>query len=248
MTTHSEDLVSLDELQSVLATHAGPDSPQKRPSGQRVRGWRPVLAAAVALGVLAGAGVAIAAGFGAFEGTPAPPEISASFSQLNQIPDQATQQGFAQRFPQADVSKAHGVIEVQTPDGPEDLWAAPNDQGGQCYFIDWANDPPQQDGTKYGFGGCGTPTTTTKPIDPGLIWVVGHPDLMTVNGSVSVDAATVQITLQDGSTMTLPVVEHMFLGSIDKPAAQTGIGDTRIEQVTALDANGNQVADWTPPQ
>lgn len=247
MTTHSEDFVSLEELQSVLATHAGPDNPRRRPSGHRMRRWRPVLVAVVAVGALAGAGVGIAAGFGAFEGTPAPPEISASFNQLNQIPDQATQQGFAQKFPQADVSKAHGVIEVQTPDGPEDLWAAPNDQGGRCYFIDWANDPPEQDGTKYGFGGCGTPTTTTRPIDPsGPVWIVGHPDLMTVNGSVSTDAATVQITFADGSTTTLPVVEHTFLGSIDKPRAQ--MSAARLERVTAFDADGNQVADWTPPQ
>jgi hypothetical protein len=198
---------------------------------------------------LAGAGVAVAAGFGAFEGTPPPPDVSTSFSQLNQLADQATQQGFAGEFPQADVSKAHGVIEVQTADGPEDLWVAPSDQGGQCYFIDWANDPAEQDGSKYGFGGCPPLASTTKPINPpGLVWVVGHPDLMTVNGSVSVDAASVQIALQDGSTITLPVVEHVFLGAIDEPAGQTGVGDIRIERVTAVDASGNQVAEWTSPQ
>jgi len=213
---------------------------------ERRRSWRPVVVMAVAVAALAGAGIAIAAGLGAFEGTPAPPEISTNFSQFNKMADQATQQGFAQHFPQADVSKAHGVIEIQTPDGPEDLWAAPNDQGGQCYFIDWANDPPGQDGSKYGFGGCGTPATTTKPIDPGgPIWIVGHPDLMTVNGTVSVDAATVQITFHDGSTMTLPVVEHMFLGSISKAREQ--MDSARLEKVTAFDASGNQVAEWTSP-
>jgi len=66
MNTHSEDLVSLEELQSVLATHAGPESPRRLPSGHRVRGWRPVLVAVVAVVALAGAGVAIAAGVGAF--------------------------------------------------------------------------------------------------------------------------------------------------------------------------------------
>lgn len=245
MTTHSEELVSLEELQSMLAGHAGPDNPRQRPTGKRVRGWRPVLVAGVAVAALAGAGVAIAAGFGAFEGTPAPPDVSTSFSQLNRMADQATQQGFAHAFPQADVSKAHGVIEIPTADGPEDLWAAPNDQGGQCYFIDWASDPPVQDGSHYGFGGC--PPATTKPIAPqGPIWIVGHPDLMTVNGSISVDATTVQLTLADGSTMTLPVVEHLFLGSIDKGRAQ--MSDARIEKVTAFDASGNQIAGWTPPQ
>ena len=52
-----------------------------------------------------------------------------------------TQKGFGDQFPHADVSQAHGVIEIQTADGPQDLWVAPNDQGGTCWFIDWANDP-----------------------------------------------------------------------------------------------------------
>jgi hypothetical protein len=249
MTTHSEDLVSLEELRSVLNTYAGPDNPRDLPNRHGLRRLRPVLVAAVAVAALAGAGVAIAAGLGVFEGTPAPPDVSASFSQLNRMPDAAVQQGIAAKWPQADVSKAHGVIEVQTPDGPEDLWAAPNDQGGQCYFIDWANDPTEQDGTKYGFGGCPPAWSTTNPINsPGLSWIVGHPSLMTAWGIVSVDAASVELTLQDGSTMTLPVVEHVFLGSIGEPAGQTGIGDTRIEKATAFDASGNQVSEWTSPQ
>ncbi|HKU56336.1 MAG TPA: hypothetical protein VJP41_04880 [Gaiellaceae bacterium] len=223
------------------------DGPLHLPERVRVHARRPALGLAIALTALASAGVALAAGLGAFEGTPAPPDVSTSFSQLNQLADQATQQGFAHRFPQADVSKAHGAIEVQTPDGPEDLWVAPSDQGGQCYFIDWANDPPYQDGSVYGFGGC--PPTSTAPIDAGgPVWVSGHPNLLTVSGSVSVDAATVQVVLQDGSTMTLPVVEHVYLGSLDEPAGQTGVGDEKVVKVTAFDASGNQVAQWTSPR
>src|SRR5207253_6815488 len=171
----------------------------------------------VAVAALVGAGVAIAAGFGAFEGTPAPPDISTTFTQFNKMADAAVQQGIAAKWPQADVSKAHGVIEVETADGPEDLWAAPNDQGGECYFIDWANDPPLQDGSKYGMGGgCGpSPPAASSPppssnISFGDVWVAGHPDLMTVFGTVNVPAATVQITLGDGSSVTLPVIEHFF--------------------------------------
>jgi hypothetical protein len=89
------------------------------------RRWRPVLVAAVVTAALAGAGVAIAAGLGAFEGTPAPPGVSANFSFYNQMADYAVQQGFSGMSAHADVSKAHGVIEVQTPDGPEDLWSHP---------------------------------------------------------------------------------------------------------------------------
>ena len=245
MTTHSEDLVSLEELRSVLNAYAGPDNPRELPNRHGLRRLRPVLVAAVAAAALAGAGVAIAAGFGAFEGTPAPPEITSGLNVPKQIVADATKQGFAQAFPQADVSQAHGVIEIQTPDGPQDLWAAPNDQGGQCFFIDYANDPVGSSGGKPGTGGCITPDTygDSKIVADGPEWGIDHPDLLTIYGSVEVDAATVNIALQDGSTLTAPVAEHFFLASIPKPATS---GDAKLERVTAFDATGTKVADWTP--
>lgn len=173
----------------------------------------------------------------AFEGTPAPPNVSTSFRQLNRVAGRAVQQGIAAKWPQADVIKAHGVIEIQTADGPEDLWVAPDDQGGQCYFVDWANDPPEQDGSQYGFGGCPPSTPPASNISWGAGWIEGHPNLVTVNGTVYVDAATVQVTLDDGSAVTLPVVEHEFLGSLPKGAL--------VDKLTAFDAAGNEVAETT---
>ena len=210
------------------------------------RAWRPMLGVAVALVALAGAGVAVAAGFGAFEGTPAPPEITSGLNVPSQIVADATKQGFAQAFPQADVSHAHGVIEIQTPDGPQDLWAAPNDQGGQCFFIDYANDSVGSSGGMPGSGGCITPDTygDSKIVADGPEWGIDHPDLLTIYGSVEVDAATVNIALQDGSTLTAPVAEHFFLASIPKPAT----GGAKLERVTAFDATGTKVAEWTPSQ
>ena len=204
---------------------------------RRRRGAQPrlLLGVAVAALVLVPTGVAFGGKLAdLFEGTPAPPDIVTNFADFNQMPDPATQQGFAWKWPRADVSKAHGVIEIQTPDGPEDMWAAPNDQGGQCYFVDFANDPPGQHG-RYGFGGCDTTTSMSdSKIGFGDIWTYEHPDLLTVNGSVYVDASTVQLAFEDGSTMTLPVVEHLFLGSTAK--------GMKVEKVTAFDAAGNQVA------
>jgi hypothetical protein len=68
MTTHGEHLVSLEELRSVLGTCAGPGEPRRRSARQRARRWRPVLVAAVVVLALAGTGVSIAAGLGAFTG------------------------------------------------------------------------------------------------------------------------------------------------------------------------------------
>lgn len=207
-----------------------------RPAGRRnAFRFRPRLALGIAVAVLVLIPTGVAFGgklASLFEGTPAPPDVSTSFGNFNRMADLAVQQGFARKWPQVDASKAHGVIEVQTPDGPEDMWAAPNDQGGQCYFIDFSNDPVGQHG-RYGFGGC----DTTEKIGYGDVWTYVHPDLMTIYGSVQVDAATVRLTLDDGSTATLPVVEHLFLGSAAK--------GVKVDAVAALDAAGNQIAEKT---
>jgi hypothetical protein len=176
-----------------------------------------------------------------FQGTPAPPAVSTSFETNNKVADMATQNGFREKFPHADVSKAHGVIRIQTADGPQELWAAPNDQGGVCWFIDFANGPAPN-GVKPGSGGCDTSAFARPPADiafEGPAWEITHPSLYTVDGRVNVDAATVQVALADGSKITLPVVEGLFLGSLDR--------NVRVTQVTAYDAGGNQVAQMTRP-
>jgi hypothetical protein len=164
-----------------------------------------------------------------FQGTPAPPAVSTSFEYSNKIHAQA---GFRAKFPQADVSQAHGVVEIQTADGPQDLWVAPNDQGGKCWFVDWANDSPGPDG-QFGFGGC-DPSPPPSNLNWGAVWVDSHPGLLTVWGHVFVPAARVDVRLGDGSALTLPVVEGGFLGSLPK--------GTQVEQITAYDDSGNAVA------
>ena len=168
-----------------------------------------------------------------FQGTPAPPAVSTSFEANNKVADMATQKGFGNKFPHADVSQAHGVIEIQTADGPQDLWVAPNDQGGKCWFVDWANDAPGPGG-QFGFGGCSPSSPPSSDIGWGSIWVYPHPDLLTVYGQVYVPAARVVVRLADGSALTLPVVEDYFLGSLPKGA--------QIERITAYNDSGDVVA------
>jgi hypothetical protein len=176
-----------------------------------------------------------------FQGTPAPPAVSTSFESDNKIADLATQKGFGARFPHVDVAKAHGVIQIQTPDGPQELWAAPNDQGGVCWFIDFANDPAPN-GVKPGRGGCDTSASAPTPAEidfEGPGWDISHPSLYTVDGRVNVDAATVKVTFADGSNIRLPVVEGLFLGSLNQ--------EVKVTQVTAYDEAGNRVAQMTRP-
>ena len=172
-----------------------------------------------------------------FQGTPAPPAVSTSFEANNKVADMATQKGFGARFPHADVSQAHGVIEIQTADGPQDLWSAPNDQGGTCYFVDWANDAPGPDGQQFGFGGCSQSSPPSSGIGWGSIWSYAHPDLLTVYGRVYAPAARVHVQVADGSTLTLPVAEDYFLGSLPN--------GVKVEGITAYDDSGNVVATST---
>jgi hypothetical protein len=173
-----------------------------------------------------------------FEGTPAPPAVSTTFEGFNRFADLRIREGFARQAPHADVSKAHGVIEIQTADGPQDLWAAPNDQGGLCWFVDFAND--QAPNARPGFGTCDTSTPPASNIAvDGPAWMLSHPLLYTVDGRVYVDAATVQLTRADGSTATLPVVEGLFLGSFDNGA--------NVTQVTAYNKAGTKVAERSLP-
>jgi hypothetical protein len=223
----------LDELVAPFGARAdGWDDVLSR--ARRTRRRYAVIAATAAALLLVPTAVALRGEItGLFQGTPAPPAVSTSFEAHNRIADMATQQGFGEKFPHADVSKAHGVLEVQSPDGPVDLWAAPSDQGGRCWWVDFANDPEGPDG-KYGFGGCDVPGSAPE-IDPALVWVEPHPTLQTLWGRVYVPADRVVVELDDGSSRELPVVEGGFLDSLDRGA--------RLERVTAF-AGDEEVARW----
>lgn len=231
----------------IYALATAPSAPKRRGTERRWYARRSRLVLALAVAALLAVPTAVAFGgkiVDLFQGTPAPTEISTNFAGFNRSADKladfATRQGFAMTLPHADVSKAHGVIEIQTPDGPQHLWAAPSDQGGNCYFIDFADDPPSASGERLGIGGCDPSPAPASNINWGQVWFRPHPELVTVWGTVFVDAATVQVALADGSTLNLPVVERLFLGSLAK--------GERVVRVTAFDAAGNNVAEWTKPR
>jgi hypothetical protein len=222
-----------------------------RPFDARADGWADVLgrarrtrrrytlAAAVAAAVVVvPTGVALGGEIASlFQGTPAPPAVSTSFEANNRVADMATQKGFGDKFPHADVSRAHGVLEIQTPDGPEQVWAAPNEQGGNCWWVDFANDPVVN-GNQLGFGTCVT-GEQSRTIEPGITWEEPHAALATLFGLVHVQADRVVVRLKDGSSRTLPVVEGAFLASLHEGA--------QLDHITAYD--GDEVAaSWEPPE
>jgi hypothetical protein len=198
-----------------------------------------LLASVAAAAVIVPTGIALGGEIsGLFQGTPAPPAVSNTFESGNRIADLATQRGMHDRFPHADVSRAHGVLEIQTIYGPQDVWAAPNDQGGTCWFVDFANDEPvEPGGAQPGYGTCDT-AEHSDTVDPSIGWELPHPAVSTLFGLVHVQADRVIVELKDGSTHTLPVVESAFLASLDK--------DAKLDHITAYDGD-DQVATWIAP-
>jgi hypothetical protein len=201
-----------------------------------LRASPPRITIAVALAALVLVPAAVAFGgriVDFFEGTPPTPAVSAFYEGMNRMADMAVAEGFATKFPKADVSRIHGVIEIQTADGPQDLWAAPTEEGGSCWFVDFAGDPSGPHG-QLGYGSCDLPTPPTPDVDFEDYWTAEHPELLTALGRVRVPAASVRLTLSDGSAVAAPVVEGFYLVSLAN-------GD-RVVSVTAFDTAGNQVA------
>jgi hypothetical protein len=119
----------------IYALATAPATRDQRELERRWSARRPRLVLVVVAAALLAVPTAVAFGgkiVGLFQGTPAPAGISTNFAGSNRMADTmadfATRQGFALTVPHADVSKAHGVIEIETPDGPQHLWAAPGER------------------------------------------------------------------------------------------------------------------------
>ena len=189
-------------------------------------------AAAVAVLVLA---PATWAAVDAFEGTPAPHVIQQNFSPYNRVTINPTTGSILDFLPAADAGKAHGVLQLQTSDGPLDLWAAPETDGsGTCWFVGWESDMR----TDHAIGNASCTTSNDAAITPETYDAASHPAYTVLVGSVTGSETTLDVTLTDGSTTTLPVAEHLFLGALP-PGSQ-------LVSITGRDATGNVVATWQP--
>jgi hypothetical protein len=170
----------------------------------------------------------------AFEGTPAPQVIQQNFS-YNRVTINPTTGSILDLLPAADASKAHGVLQLQTSDGPLDLWAAPETDGsGTCWFVGWESDIS----TEHAIGNGSCTTSNDTAITPATYNDASHPSYTVLVGSVTGSETTLDVTLTDGSTTTLPVAEHLFLGALP-PGSQ-------LASITGRDATGNVVATWKP--
>lgn len=211
---------------------------------RRTRRRYALVAAALATLVLAPSSWAVVR---AFEGTPPPEQITAEVASMNKFAPQALANAEANGWPDpqqygvtADLSKLHGVLQAQTPNGPLDLFAAPSSNGGVCGFLAFDVALQGEWGGGWG-GGCLNPPLRLSP--PGLESESDYPHLSVEYGYTSIpSAAKATMSLTDGQSATVPVVEGWFLTTWHITQACVFSTTTTIQ-----DAGGNQLAGYTAP-
>ena len=230
----------LDELVAGEAPQAWQDVLDR---ARRSRRRYVAAAAVVAVLILAPAAWAITH---AFEGKPAPPSVKSFFRASNKMSAQMAK-ALGRKEPKAIVSKAHGVIQVKTADGPIDLWAAPARGGGTCHLVVWEPNPSHPRGAES--GGCYAAIATRNNADSSghnLDWSSGgdywHRNYNVVTGYAYGGATTVRVTLSNGNTKTLPVVEHLFLAALHQSLHWRQ--RPKIISLTARNAHGQIVGYW----
>jgi hypothetical protein len=208
----------------------------------RRRARRPWRRAALVAAVAVAAALLVAPAFGLggraldlIRGDPAPPEVQTYFAESNTLRERMIAQAAAagvdlhDRFPRTIPSEARGVIALETPDGPIYLWAAPTEDGRQCWIgpIDGSCDPIEHLGP-------------IQPEGPG--WTERRPSVLVFHVRVYDEAITrVQLELEGANELSLPVVSGHALGTIPKQE------HVRLRSVAGLNADGEVIAEWTAP-
>lgn len=210
-----------------------------RTSRRRRRGLWAAMAAAALLGT---ALVAPAFGIGGrllelIQGTPAPSEVQTYFAASNETREKM--QAYAEeageelhdRFSPVVASEARGVFAIESPDGPVYLWAAPTEDGRQCWLIQAGAE--RGTGRPFGLGSCDSAETTTA-IRPGTLWTAERPNVKIVHVRVYDDAIErIEVEVDDATTVTLPVVAGYALGTVPN--------DERVVALVGRDADGGEV-------
>jgi hypothetical protein len=213
----------------------------------RRRGRRAALIAAV----LVAAALLVAPAFGIgrvldlIQGRPAPPGVKTTFAASNTLREQllahegAAGRQLRDRYSRVIPSEARGVAAIESADGPIYLWAAPTEDGGQCWLIQAGGDPAT--GRPHGFGSCDDPDRTGAIRPSGPAWTIERPSIAIMHVRIYDDAITrVQIEFEDAADVSLPVVSGHALGTVSKEA--------RLQAIAGRSEDGEVVARWMPPR
>jgi hypothetical protein len=220
----------LERQREVLVAHV---------AGAERRRMRRRVALVVAVGVLLAALVAAPAlGLTGklgelFEGPPAPPEVQKYFADFERsdkrFSELAAKAGVEWRGRDSRIlpGEARGVIAIETVDGPIRLWAAPTEDGGQCWILQF--DEPA--GLSSSCDGPGDPAA----LRPAGLWAASRPSVRIVHVRVyDADIVNVDAHTEDGEVVRLPVVAGHALGTYEP-----GMG---FPELVGRDADGDEVA------
>jgi hypothetical protein len=208
---------AFERQRSLLSTRALARRRRARPGR---RGAVFALASAALLGVLL---VTPAFGLGGrllglIQGSPAPPEVQTHFAVSNEhrktFLAYAEQAGHAlqDRFSPVIAAEARGLFAIESADGPIYLWAAPTEDGRQCWLIQAGAAPAT--GRPYGGGSCDG-IDETNAIRPSYGWTAERPSVRIVHARVFDDAIThVEVELEGAPALVLPVVAGHALGTV----------------------------------
>jgi hypothetical protein len=152
------------------------------------------------------------------QGSPAPPEVQTHFAVSNEhrielfAHAQAAGLELRDRFSPVIASEARGLFAIESVDGPIYLWAAPTEDGRQCWLIQAGAAPAT--GRPYGGGSCDA-TEQTSAIRPSYGWTAERPSVRIMHARVYDDSITrVEVEFEDGAVVTLPVVGGHALGTV----------------------------------
>jgi len=215
MTNHEKELVSLDELRSVLERYAGPDGARERPNRNRLRRFRYVLLVAVAVAALVGAGVGIADGVGAFDGIGAAnhPQTGAdvldaqTLAGLQKACPSETGQAFYMPFCHLVLDSVRLVSHVPS-DG--NVYVVTDTRGDLCTLFE------------AGGMGCGPPLSKSQPITFGTF----NPS-PTIGGTfiasgLAIDGVTAVSFTISGKSVQVPVKNNVWVYSEPNSHATLG--------------------------
>lgn len=215
----------LERQRSLLEAYAG--------GARRRQSRRRTAVAAVAVAVLAALVATPALGLGSrlvelFEGTPATPSVQEVFSSY----DEVRKRFEAERrdpYSRVVVEDVRGVISLSTPDGTVRLWAAPTEDGRECWLFEHQ---PVPSASVYARMDC-------DPLDAdgaslGVFWAPVRPVPIVHVRVHDDDVVQVDVHEEDGSVRRLEVVAGHALGAIEEGAV--------LLRAIGRDAGGDEVA------
>jgi hypothetical protein len=174
---------------------------------------------------------------------PAPPGVQAHFAASNALREHLIQHASAagrrlhDRFPRVVPGEARGIAAIESTDGPIYLWAAPTEDGRQCWFIQAGAETAT--GRPYGHGSCDDAGRTDE-IVPGGLWTDERPSVRIVHARIYDHTATlVDVEVEGAPDISLSVVAGHALGTVPKAA--------RVEALVARNEDGDVVARTAVP-